>query len=55
MVKVAINGFGRIGRLALRRMVEQNSHDVVAVCDIAAINRAGRLECLHSKRLAADG
>lgn len=38
MVKVAINGFGRIGRLALRRMVEQNSHDVVAVCDIAAIN-----------------
>ena len=23
MVKVAINGFGRIGRLALRKMIEQ--------------------------------
>ncbi|MCK5922028.1 MAG: type I glyceraldehyde-3-phosphate dehydrogenase, partial [Methylococcales bacterium] len=37
-VKVAINGFGRIGRLAYRAMVEQglvgDAIDVVAVGDI---------------------
>ena len=37
-IKVAINGFGRIGRLAYRAMVEQglvgNAIDVVAVGDI---------------------
>lgn len=26
--KVAINGFGRIGRLALRAMTERHSHDL---------------------------
>lgn len=32
MVKVAINGFGRIGRLALRKMAEQRDlYDVVAI------------------------
>ena len=37
-VKVAINGFGRIGRLAFRAMVEQglvgNDVEVVAVGDL---------------------
>ena len=30
-VKVAINGFGRIGRLVLRAMVESGRDDVVPV------------------------
>ena len=35
MVKVAINGFGRIGRLALRKMMEQpEKFDVVAINDL---------------------
>lgn len=35
MVKVAINGFGRIGRLALRKMLEQKDlYDVVAINDL---------------------
>ncbi|WP_437130819.1 type I glyceraldehyde-3-phosphate dehydrogenase [Peptostreptococcus russellii] len=35
MVKVAINGFGRIGRLALRKMIEQSDKfEVVAINDL---------------------
>lgn len=33
-VRVAINGFGRIGRLALRLMADNNNFDVVAVNDL---------------------
>lgn len=33
-VKVAINGFGRIGRLALRVMSENTEYDVVAINDL---------------------
>ena len=33
-VKVAINGFGRIGRLALRLMIENNNFEVVAINDL---------------------
>src|SRR3712207_9354041 len=33
-VKVAINGFGRIGRLALRVMSENPEYDVVAINDL---------------------
>lgn len=39
MVKVAINGFGRIGRLALRLLIEQkDTKGSSAPCDIVAIN-----------------
>ena len=31
MIKVAINGFGRIGRLALRLMAQDNEFKVVAI------------------------
>ena len=35
MVKVAINGFGRIGRLALRKLMEQtDKFEVVAINDL---------------------
>ena len=33
-VKVAINGFGRIGRLALRLMANDPEFDVVAINDL---------------------
>ena len=32
-VKVAINGFGRIGRLAFRQMFEAEGYEVVAIND----------------------
>jgi glyceraldehyde 3-phosphate dehydrogenase len=39
-VRVAINGFGRIGRLVLRSIVEHNRHDV----EVVAINDLGPVE-----------
>jgi glyceraldehyde 3-phosphate dehydrogenase len=36
--KVAINGFGRIGRLVFRHLMENDNLDVVAVNDIAPID-----------------
>ena len=35
MTKVAINGFGRIGRLAFRQMFEAEGYEVVAINDLA--------------------
>lgn len=39
-VKIAINGFGRIGRLILRSIIEKNREDIsiVAINDLAPIN-----------------
>lgn len=34
-IKVAINGFGRIGRLAFRRMIEVGGFDIVAINDLS--------------------
>ena len=36
MVNVAINGFGRIGRLAFRQMFEAEGYEVVAINDLPA-------------------
>ena len=36
MVKVAINGFGRIGRLAFRQMFDAPGYDVVAINDLTS-------------------
>lgn len=33
-IRVAINGFGRIGRLVFRKMIEDNDFDVVAINDL---------------------
>ncbi|MBQ9513081.1 MAG: type I glyceraldehyde-3-phosphate dehydrogenase, partial [Lachnospiraceae bacterium] len=35
-VKVAINGFGRIGRLAFRQMYNAPGYDVVAINDLTS-------------------
>ena len=36
MVKIAINGFGRIGRLAFRQMFEMEDYEVVAINDLTS-------------------
>jgi len=36
--KVAINGFGRIGRLVFRHLMDNDALDVVAVNDIAPMD-----------------
>ncbi len=35
-VKVAINGFGRIGRLAFRQMFVADGYEVVAINDLTS-------------------
>ena len=37
MVKVAINGFGRIGRCALKILLERHDVQVVAINDVTSI------------------
>ena len=34
MIKVAINGFGRIGRLTFRELLKQKNIEVVAINDL---------------------
>ena len=34
-IKLALNGFGRIGRLAFRQIIQDDDFDVVAICPIA--------------------
>ena len=36
MVRVAINGFGRIGRLAFRQMFDAEGYQVVAINDLTS-------------------
>jgi glyceraldehyde 3-phosphate dehydrogenase len=54
VVKVAINGFGRIGRLAFRALVEQGmvgkDIEVVAVGDIVPADNLAYLLIGHTQR-----
>ena len=34
MIRVAINGFGRIGRLAFRRIITTTDFDIIAINDL---------------------
>lgn len=36
MIKIAINGFGRIGRLAFRQMFEDDNYEIVAINDLTS-------------------
>ena len=40
MTKVAINGFGRIGRLAFRQMFEAEGYEVVAIIPLRVVSLA---------------
>ena len=42
-VKVAINGFGRIGRLALRRIVQTEGIEVVTINDLTPADMLAHL------------
>ena len=53
-VKVAINGFGRIGRLVLRAILESNRKDisVVAINDLGSVDANAHLlsyDSVHGK------
>ncbi len=41
--QIAINGFGRIGRLTLRNLIESNNHEVAAINDLADIKTLAHL------------
>ena len=45
MTKVAINGFGRIGRLAFRQMFEAEGYEVVAI-NVASLASSVRTSTL---------
>ena len=42
-VKVAINGFGRIGRLAFRQMFGADGYEIVAINDLTDAKTLGHL------------
>lgn len=51
-IKVGINGFGRIGRLALREAMKRNDIEVVAVNDLMDIEQLAyllRYDSVHGK------
>ena len=50
-VRVAINGFGRIGRLVLRAVLESGRKDI----EVVAINDLGPVETYFGFSLAHDG
>ncbi len=52
MIKVAINGFGRIGRVALRLINKESDVEVVAVNDLTDANQLAYLykyDSVHGK------
>ena len=62
MIKVAINGFGRIGRLAFRQIVTQTDFDIVAINDLTSAEDLAYLVkydtvhgCFHEDEIKAEG
>ena len=49
-VKVAINGFGRIGRLAFRQMFNAPGYEIVAINDLTSPVRAVTVDELTKVR-----
>ena len=41
--RVAINGFGRIGRIFLRRALEKNNFDIIAINDLTDVKTLAHL------------
>jgi len=51
-VKVAINGFGRIGRLAFRQMFSAKGYEVVAINDLTSPKMLKKMQSTaHGKNL----
>ena len=62
MIRVAINGFGRIGRLVFRIMEEDSNFDVVAINDLTDAAQLAYLlkydtahRCYREDEIRADG
>jgi len=55
MKKVAINGFGRIGRLAFRRMLHRSDLTVVAINDLTDVGTLAHLLKFDSIHGRFDG
>ncbi len=55
MVKIAINGFGRIGRLVFREMVKREDMEVVAINDLTDAKTLGNLLKYDSVHGRFDG
>ena len=56
MIKVAINGFGRIGRLAFRQIVTQTDFDIVAIKDLAYLVKYDTVHgSFHEDEIKAEG
>ncbi|MFD1294584.1 type I glyceraldehyde-3-phosphate dehydrogenase [Lutibacter holmesii] len=52
MIKIGINGFGRIGRLAFRAIIERNLIEVVAINDLLSVEHLAYLlkyDSVHGK------
>jgi glyceraldehyde 3-phosphate dehydrogenase len=55
MIKVAINGFGRIGRLTFRQLLKQDNVEVVAINDLTDANTLAHLLKYDSNHGRFDG
>jgi len=62
MIKVAINGFGRIGRLAFREMITTTDFDIVAINDLTSAEDLAYLlkydtnhRAFHEEAISFDG
>ena len=53
-VKVAINGFGRIGRLAFRQMFDAEGYDVVAINDLTSPDMLAHLLSMIQHRVLTN-
>ena len=55
MIKVAINGFGRIGRLSFRRLFELEGYEVVAINDLTSPEMLAHLLKYDTAQKRYDG
>ena len=62
MIRVAINGFGRIGRVAFREMITSSDFDVVAINDLSTAEELAHLlkydtvhRSFHEHEISYDG
>ena len=55
MIKIGINGFGRIGRLALRVAIQRNDMQVVAINDLLEVNHLAYMLKFDSVHGRFDG
>ncbi|MEF9933615.1 MAG: glyceraldehyde 3-phosphate dehydrogenase NAD-binding domain-containing protein, partial [Cetobacterium sp.] len=55
MIKIAINGFGRIGRLAFRQMFKTEGYDIVAINDLTSPDMLAHLLKYDSAQKRYEG